>query len=107
VIGAKGTRAGKNLHAMASTRFNLAQQGKEMEGRALVRVCPCGGRGGGSGAVCGAWQEGWWSGWCQTRGRGGLSVKQGTGGGCMGHYGDHGPVRGKERENGPGPKKTV
>jgi hypothetical protein len=47
VIGAKGTRAGKNLHAMALTRFNSAQQGKEMEGRALVRVCPCGGRGGG------------------------------------------------------------
>jgi hypothetical protein len=59
--------------------------------------------------VCGAWQEeGWGSGRRQTRGRDRLSVKQGTNGGeRMGCCGDRGPVRGKERENGPGPKKIV
>jgi hypothetical protein len=66
---------------------------------------------GGSSAVCGACQEeGWGSGWHQTRERdegGGLSVKKGIGGGCMGRCGDHGSVQGKERENALGPKKTV
>jgi hypothetical protein len=58
--------------------------------------------------VCGAWQEeGWGSGQRQTRGRDRLSVKQGTNGGRMGCCGDRGTVRGKERENGPGPKKIV
>jgi hypothetical protein len=83
VVGAEGTRAGKNLHAAVSMLLNSARQGKEMEGRALVRVWPRLGRRGSS-AVCGACQEeGWGSGWHQTRehdGGGGLSVKQGTGG---------------------------
>jgi hypothetical protein len=64
--------------------------------------------GGGSGAVCGArLEEGWGSGRRQTCGRSGLLVKQRTDGGCMGRCGDRGLVRGKERENGPGPKKIV
>jgi hypothetical protein len=112
VVGAEGTRAGKNLHAAVSMLFNSARRGKEMEGRALVRVWPSLGRRGSS-AVCGACQEeGWGSGWHQTRerdGGGGLSVKQGTGGGggCMGRCGDRGSVQGKERENALGPKKIV
>jgi hypothetical protein len=34
VVGAEGTRVGKNFHMVASTRFSSARWGKEMEGRA-------------------------------------------------------------------------
>jgi hypothetical protein len=49
VVGAEGTRAGKNFHTAASTHFNSMWRGKEMEGRARTRVQPCGGRCGGGG----------------------------------------------------------
>jgi hypothetical protein len=90
VVGAKGTRVGKNLHAAASACFNSTWQGKEMVGRALVLVRrPRRGRSGVSGEVCGAWQEeGWGSGRCQTHRRGGLSVNQGI----SGVRGVHGPL---------------
>jgi hypothetical protein len=49
MVGAEGTRAGKNFHTVASSRFNLARRGKEMEGRARAQLQPCGGRSGGGG----------------------------------------------------------
>jgi hypothetical protein len=49
VVGAEGTRVGKNFHMAASTCFSSARWGKEMEGRARARVRPCRGRSGGQG----------------------------------------------------------
>jgi hypothetical protein len=46
VVGAEGTRVGKNFHMAASTRFSSARWGKEMEGRA---------RSWGGGGPCCAW----------------------------------------------------
>jgi hypothetical protein len=39
VVGAEGTRVGKNFHMVASTRFSSARWGKEMEGRARGGGC--------------------------------------------------------------------
>jgi hypothetical protein len=109
MVGAEGTRAGKNFHTVASSRFNLAQRGKEMEGRARAQLQPCAGRsGGGEGfrAVHGGQQkEGWGSARWQTCGRNGggvRSVRQGTGAhgpvgfGLMGRLGEKGTDEAQE-----------
>jgi hypothetical protein len=79
MVAAEGTQVRKNLHAVASTHFNSARWGKEMERRALVRVWYMAGGGVGVRPMSNV----------QTRRPVGEAGDR-FGGGGMGHRGDRG-----------------